>query len=70
MTVAAPEARRAVAAAGDSAGKLFDGPGLTLEEMILRAWEDLVRDGSAECPVCRGRLLAAAGCEDCGSRLD
>jgi hypothetical protein len=43
--------------------------GLTLEELVLGAWEDLATHGRAECPVCR-EDLAAAGCPSCGSALN
>jgi hypothetical protein len=50
------------------AGRLFEPAGSTLEDLVLRAWEDLAARGDAECPVCRGRLTAD-GCADCGSEL-
>lgn len=55
-----------------SAQRLFEPRtgGVSLEDSILRIWEDLVDVGSAECPVCGGRLRAAVGCESCGSALD
>ena len=49
--------------------RLFQPSGLTLEDVILGAWEDLVAGGPAECPVCHGRMHVAAGCESCGSDL-
>ena len=52
-----------------SAMRLFEPTGLTLEDVVLDAWEDLVAGSPAECPVCGGRLRAAAGCEACGSDL-
>jgi len=63
---------RATPAAGRPAQRLFEprAGGVSLEDSILRVWEDLVGDGSAGCPVCSGRLRAAAGCEACGSALD
>lgn len=61
--------RAAEGAQGRSAARLFEPTGSTLEDVILGAWEDLVAGGTAECPVCRGRLRAAAGCEGCGSDL-
>jgi hypothetical protein len=60
----------AEAAAGRSPMRLFEPSGLTLEDLILGAWEDLAAGGPAECPVCHGRLRLAGGCEGCGSRLD
>ena len=53
----------------DSAGRLFEPPGSTLEDTILHAWEDLGLHGRAECPVCRGEVLTADGCASCGSHL-
>jgi hypothetical protein len=41
----------------------------TLEDTILGAWEDLVLDGRAQCPVCSGELVLAGGCTSCGSEL-
>ena len=41
---------------------------LTLEDLILGAWEDLDSRGLADCPVCRG-ALDADGCKRCGSHL-
>ncbi|MDQ3647438.1 MAG: hypothetical protein M3433_02420 [Actinomycetota bacterium] len=44
----------------------------TLEDRISRVWEGLHADGTAECPVCRGRMTSAIGegrCLDCGSSL-
>jgi hypothetical protein len=42
---------------------------VSLEDVILRAWEDLAGSGSVECPVCGGRMRVSAGCESCGSEL-
>ena len=52
-----------------SAARLFEPGGLTLEDVILGAWEDLLAGGPAECPVCGGQLHAAGGCAGCGSDL-
>lgn len=52
-----------------SASRLFEPGGVTLEDAILGAWEELVAEGRAECPVCGGRLGMLRGCEDCGSEL-
>jgi hypothetical protein len=43
--------------------------GASLEDRVLGVWEDLTRDGRAECPVCGGRLRAGAACDGCGSEL-
>jgi hypothetical protein len=59
----------AEAAAGRSPMRLFEPSGLTLEDVILGAWEDLAAGGPAECPVCHGRMRPAGGCESCGSHL-
>jgi hypothetical protein len=53
----------------ETAQRLFESKGSTLEEIILGAWEDLSTRGRARCPVCRGEVLSAAGCEGCGSQL-
>jgi hypothetical protein len=47
---------------------LFDD-GVTLEDLVLRVWEDLVDEGRATCLVCGGSMSPAAGCESCGSEL-
>jgi hypothetical protein len=54
-----------------SAQRLFESRagGVSLEDQILAAWEDLAGATSAECPVCAGRMTATTGCEDCGSAL-
>ena len=50
-----------------------DGP--TLEDSILRAWEGLIVDGRAACPVCGGAMTPGArsaqggACAGCGSQL-
>jgi tRNA(Ile2) C34 agmatinyltransferase TiaS len=49
--------------------RLFEPHGLTLEDVILGAWEDLVAGGPAECPVCGGSMRSAGGCDACGSDL-
>jgi len=41
---------------------------LTLEDLVLGAWEDLAARGRADCPVCRA-WLEPAGCSACGSQL-
>jgi tRNA(Ile2) C34 agmatinyltransferase TiaS len=52
-----------------SAMRLFEPKGLTLEDVVLGAWEDLVAGGPAECPVCGGSMRSAGGCDSCGSDL-
>ena len=49
--------------------RLFESRGLTLEDVVLGAWEDLVAGSPAECPVCGGSLRAAGGCKSCGADL-
>jgi hypothetical protein len=53
----------------ERSARLFEPKGLTLEDMILGAWEDLVAGSPAECPVCGGNLRAASGCDSCGADL-
>jgi hypothetical protein len=60
-------------AAVRSAPRLFEpaaAGGVSLEDKILGAWEDLVAAASAECPVCGGRMRPADGCDSCGSELN
>jgi hypothetical protein len=52
-----------------SAMRLFESDGLTLEDLVLGAWEDLVAGGPAECPVCGGSMRTAGGCGSCGADL-
>jgi hypothetical protein len=56
-------------ATGRSAPRLFEPTGLTLEDVVLGAWEDLAAGGPAECPVCHGRMRMSGGCQSCGSEL-
>jgi hypothetical protein len=49
--------------------RLFEPHGLTLEDVILGAWEDLVAGGPAECPVCGGSMRTLGGCDSCGADL-
>jgi hypothetical protein len=53
------------------AARLFESAsgGVSLEETILRTWEDLTATGTAGCPVCGGRLHGGAACDACGSSL-
>ena len=53
----------------ERSARLFEPTGLTLEDMILGAWEDLVAGSPAECPVCGGKMRAASGCGGCGADL-
>jgi hypothetical protein len=51
------------------AQRLFEPRGVTLEGVVLGAWEDLAEGRRAECPVCGGSMSMLAGCDDCGSEL-
>jgi hypothetical protein len=47
--------------------------GLTLAQRLHRARESTLATGTAECPVCGGRMRRdsrAASCGGCGSRLE
>ena len=48
--------------------RLFEPSEVTLEDVVIRAWEALVAHGRAECPVCQGEL-ERGGCATCGSSL-
>jgi DnaJ-class molecular chaperone len=50
------------------AQRLFKPSEVTLEDVVLGAWEALRRDGRADCPVCSGEL-ESTGCKTCGSEL-
>jgi hypothetical protein len=52
-----------------SVQRLFKPSEVTLEDVVLGAWEALRRDGRADCPVCRVEVLTADGCATCGSHL-
>jgi len=72
---------RGGAARAPAAGGHTKRPGgeLTLDEMLVVAWEGVTAHHQASCPVCRGAMVpryAAAGpeslggrCRDCGSTL-
>lgn len=49
--------------------RLFEPGGVTLEERITGAWDELVGEGRTKCPVCRDTMTAARGCDGCGSEL-
>jgi tRNA(Ile2) C34 agmatinyltransferase TiaS len=53
----------------ERSARLFEPHGLTLEDVVLSAWEDLVTGGPAECPVCGGSMRSVGGCRSCGSDL-
>jgi hypothetical protein len=75
MSALATSERRAFVidppATARSAQRLFEPRAgeVSLEDMILVAWEDLTATGSAECSVCGGRQTVTSGCEACGSEL-
>ena len=48
--------------------RLFEPSEVTLEDVILGAWEAVTAQGRADCPVCHGEL-ATSGCRTCGSQL-
>ncbi len=52
----------------EASPRLFDD-GLTLEDKVLGAWEDLLVEGRAACLVCGGSMSADSGCSSCGSEL-
>jgi DnaJ-class molecular chaperone len=52
----------------DEETRLFEPSEVTLEEVILGAWEALTAQGRAECPVCHGEL-ERGGCAICDSSL-
>ena len=56
-------------AAARSAPRLFRSGEISLEDLVLGAWEGLARDGRAECPVCGGRIERGESCDGCGSQL-
>ena len=52
-----------------SAQRLFEPSEVTLEDVVLGAWEELVADGRVECPVCGASMSMLDGCGECGSDL-
>jgi hypothetical protein len=51
------------------APRLFQPGGMTLEDLVLGVWEELIAEGRAECPVCGGPIAPSAGCGSCGTEL-
>ena len=56
----------------------FGGRGPTLDDVLTGAWEGLLADRAASCPVCAGALVPRYGsgpgpvagrCTDCGTEL-
>ena len=70
MTASTMELAPAEAAGRVEAGRSGHGrpSRLTLEDLVLGAWEDLGAHGLADCPVCRG-ALEPQGCRACGAQL-
>jgi hypothetical protein len=64
-----PQAALAEPQTESSTQRLFEPGGLTLEDTVLGAWEELVANGRVECPVCGGAMSMLTGCEGCGSEL-
>ena len=56
------------AVAVEPEARLFEPSEATLEDSILDAWEALVAQGRAPCPVCHGELERGV-CATCGSSL-
>ena len=59
---------------GSRVSGLPAGDRLTLGQVLDSVWEGLCVGGTAECPLCRGRMVggtagSAARCESCGSTL-
>jgi hypothetical protein len=53
----------------EARSRLFEPQGGTLEDAILRVWDDLLATSCADCPVCGGTVAGAGRCEGCGSEL-
>lgn len=51
------------------ASRLFEPGGVTLEDVVVALWEELVAEGRAQCPVCGGSITPAAECGSCGAEL-
>jgi tRNA(Ile2) C34 agmatinyltransferase TiaS len=48
------------------------GPGVTLQDLLTNALEEVRNEGSTECPVCHARMTstrAGAECAGCGAQL-
>ena len=70
MAVATREPLRAHEAEAEGrSSRLFEPRGATLEDAILRVWDDLLANGRADCPVCTAPIAPAGRCEACGSEL-
>ena len=59
----------AAAPSAEGASRLFDAGGETLEDRVIRAWDELSGAGRTACPVCAAEMTAAGGCRVCGSEL-
>ena len=71
MTAVATKTRDRVSTESqpERAAHLFEPGRPTLEDVVLGAWEELVADGRAECPVCGSAMSLLTGCEECGAEL-
>ena len=71
MTAVATETRDRASTESqpERSARLFEPGGPTLEDVVLGAWEELVADGRAECPVCGSAMSLLTGCEGCGAEL-
>ena len=71
MTTVATETRDRASTESqpEHSAQLFEPGGPTLEDVVLGAWEELVADGRAECPVCGSAMSLLTGCEGCGAEL-
>jgi hypothetical protein len=54
--------------AAPEAPPVFEHGG-TLEDRVLKAWEDLVLEGCGPCLVCGAAVETGSACHDCGSLL-
>jgi hypothetical protein len=62
-------AERPPAPARPPAPQLFEPGGVTLEDVVVALWDELVAEGRAECPVCGGSITRSAACGSCGAEL-
>lgn len=67
MLLAPGELRTEPLFADDAEGACAGGRRLTLDERMSRVWEGLRAAGTAECPLCGGRLELVGEVGRCGS---